>query len=160
MLHSPVKQIGSAPLSTGSAGSFFLLFTGGGCQCQRIFISVSPTHLIVRPVRGWSVQIFGGLFFDDLCDFYSDQGEVSAVTAAFSELAARKDCQNIYLLISLQYDTIRKPLPDPIWWLAGCAPALSLFCLGFVERLLELSENQASNGKEMVANETADCCTG
>ena len=105
-------------------------------------------------------QIFGGLFFDDLCDFYSDQGEVSAVTAAFSELAARKDCQNIYLLISLQYDTIRKPLPDPIWWLAGCAPALSLFCLGFVERLLELSENQASNGKEMVANETADCCTG
>lgn len=58
MLHSPVKQIGSAPLSTGSAGSFFLLFTGGGCQCQRIFISVSPTHLIVRPVRGWSVWEF------------------------------------------------------------------------------------------------------
>ena len=105
------------------------------------------------------VQIFGGLFFDDLCDFYSDQGEVSAVTAAFSELAARKDCQNIYLLISLQYDTIRKPLPDPIW----CWPAahqLSLFVLGLLERLLELSENQASNGKEMVANETADCCTG
>ena len=44
--------------------------------------------------------------------------------------------------------------------LAGCAPAMSLFCLGFVERLLDLSENQASNGKEMVANETADCCTG
>ena len=168
MLHSPVKQIGSAPLSTGSAGSFFLLFTGGGCQCQRIFISVSLERMgILRPdgevnveVMRAFVQIFGGLFFDDLCDFYSDQGEVSAVTAAFSELAARKDCQNIYLLISLQYDTIRKPLPDPIWWLAGCAPALSLFCLGFVERLLELSENQASNGKEMVANETADCCTG
>ena len=150
MLHSPVKQIGSAPLSTGSAGSFFLLFTGGGCQCQRIFISVSPDPFdsstgarlermgILRPdgevnveVMRAFVQIFGGLFFDDLCDFYSDQGEVSAVTAAFSELAARKDCQNIYLLISLQYDTIRKPLPDPIWWLAGCAPALSLFCLGF-----------------------------
>lgn len=105
------------------------------------------------------VQIFSGLFFDDLCDFYSDQGELSAVTAAFSELAARKDCQNIYLLISLQYDAIRKPLPDPIWWLAGCGPALSLFCPGFVERLLELTEDQADKGKEMVAHETADCCT-
>ena len=139
MAHTPYRPVPGL--------SFY--FTGGGCQCQRIFISVSPTHLIastgarlermgiLRPdgevnveVMRAFVQIFGGLFFDDLCDFYSDQGEVSAVTAAFSELAARKDCQNIYLLISLQYDTIRKPLPDPIWWLAGCAPALSLFCLG------------------------------
>ena len=106
------------------------------------------------------VQIFAGLFFDDLCDFYSDQEEVSAVAAAFSELSVRKDCQNIYLLISLQYDTIRKPLPDPIWWLAGCAPALSLFCLGFVERLLELMKGQTCTGKERVAYEAADCCTG
>jgi len=106
------------------------------------------------------VQIFAGLFFDDLCDFYSDQEEVTAVTSAFSELSVRKDCQNIYLLISLQYDTIRKPLPDPIWWLAGCAPALSLFCLGFVERLLKLMKGQTCNGKESAAHEIADCCTG
>lgn len=130
-----------------------------GARLERMGILRPDGEVNVEVMRAF-VQIFGGLFFDDLCDFYSDQGEVSAVTAAFSELAARKDCQNIYLLISLQYDTIRKPLPDPIWWLAGCAPGLSLFCLGFVERLLELSENQASNGKEMVANETADCCTG
>ena len=135
----------------------FPLYTGA--RLERMGILRPDGEVNVEVMRAF-VQIFGGLFFDDLCDFYSDQGEVSAVTAAFSELAARKDCQNIYLLISLQYDTIRKPLPDPIWWLAGCAPALSLFCLGFVERLLELSENQASNGKEMVANETADCCTG
>lgn len=106
------------------------------------------------------VQIFAGLFFDDLCDFYSDQEEIAAVADAFSELSARKDCQNIYLLVSLQYDTIRKPLPDPIWWLAGCAPALALFCLGFVERLLELMKGQECNGKERVAHEVADRCTG
>ena len=130
-----------------------------GARLERMGILRPDGEVNVEVMRAF-VQIFGGLFFDDLCDFYSDQGEVSAVTAAFSELAARKDCQNIYLLISLQYDTIRKPLPDPIWWLAGCAPALSLFCLGFVERLLELSENQASNGKEMVANETAEPAEG
>lgn len=106
------------------------------------------------------VQIFAGLFFDDLCDFYSDQDKLSFVTDAFSELAVRKDCQNIYLLISLQYDTIRKPLPDPIWWLAGCAPALSLFCLGFVERLLALASTQLTQGKEVGAREAADRCTG
>nr|WP_325299473.1 hypothetical protein [uncultured Dysosmobacter sp.] len=105
------------------------------------------------------VHIFAGLFFDDLCDFYSDQEQLAAVTAAFSELAERKDCQNIYLLISLQYDTIRKPLPDPIWWLVGCAPALSLFCLGFVERLLLLLNDPANKGKEMSAHEIADRCT-
>lgn len=105
------------------------------------------------------IQIFSGLFFDDLCDFYSDQGEVSNVVSAFLELASRKDCQNIFLLISLQYDAIRKPLPDPIWWLAGCASALSLFCLGFVERLAQM--NAKSEGEEEVfAHETADRCTG
>lgn len=105
------------------------------------------------------VHVFAGLFFDDLCDFYSDQEQLAAVTAAFSELAERKDCQNIYLLISLQYDTVRKPLPDPIWWLAGCAPALSLFCLGFVERLLSLLNDPENKGKEMSAHEIADRCT-
>ncbi len=106
------------------------------------------------------IQIFAGLFCDDLCDFYSDREDLAAVMAAFSELASRKDCQNIYLLISLQYDTIRKPLPDPIWWLAGCASALSLFCLGFVERLLELMNEQITSGKEMFVREIDDCCTG
>lgn len=105
-------------------------------------------------------HIFAGLFFDDLCDFYSDQEQLAVVAAAFAELAARKDCQNIYLLISLQYDTIRKSLPDPIWWLAGCAPALSQFCFGFVERLLSLLNAPANQGKEMITHEITDRCTG
>ena len=104
------------------------------------------------------VQVFAGLFFDDLCDYHTDQEHLDTVMAAFSELADRKDYQNIYLLISLQYDTIRKPLPDPIWWLAGCTPALSQFCLGFVERLLALSNDTTNNGKERIAHETAYCC--
>lgn len=127
-------------------------------RLERMGILQPDGEVNTETMRGL-IQIFAGLFCDDLCDFYSDQESIAAVTAAFSELAARKDCQNIYLLISLQYDTIRKPLPDPIWWLAGCAPALSLFCLGFVERLLELTEDQADKGKEMVTHEAADRCT-
>lgn len=91
---------------------------------------------------------------------YSDQDELSFVTDAFSELAVRKECQNIYLLISLQYDTIRKPMPDPIWWLAGSESALSLFCLGFVERPLALTNTQLAQGKEVRGHEATGCCTG
>ena len=93
-----------------------------GARLERMGILRPDGEVNVEVMRAF-VQIFGGLFFDDLCDFYSDQGEVSAVTAAFSELAARKDCQNIYLLISLQYDTIRKPLPDPFWNCRKIRPA-------------------------------------
>lgn len=100
-----------------------------GARLERMGILRPDGEVNVEVMRAF-VQIFGGLFFDDLCDFYSDQGEVSAVTAAFSELAARKDCQNIYLLISLQYDTIRKPLPDPIWWCHGTHKTK----LGYLER--------------------------
>lgn len=128
-------------------------------RLKRMGILQPTGEVNIETMRAF-VQIFAGLFFDHLCDFYSDQEEVSAVAAAFSELSARKDCQNIYLLISLQYDAIRKPLPDPIWWLAGCTPALSLFCLGFVERLLELIKDQTGGGEEVVIHEIADCCTG
>ena len=128
-------------------------------RLERMGILRPTGEVNIETMRAF-VQIFAGLFFDDLCDFYSDQEEVAAVASAFSELSVRKDCQSIYLLISLQYDTIRKPLPDPIWWLAGCAPALSLFCLGFVEQLLKLMKGQAGTGKERIAHEVADCCTG
>ena len=98
-----------------------------GARLERMGILRPDGEVNVEVMRAF-VQIFGGLFFDDLCDFYSDQGEVSAVTAAFSELAARKDCQNIYLLISLQYDTIRNRSLIP----SGGWPAAHQPCRCFV----------------------------
>ena len=133
--------------------------SSAGARLERMGILRPDGQVNVETMRTF-VQIFAGLFFDDLCDFYSDQDDLSCVLDAFSELTARKDFQNIYLLISLQYDTIRKPLPDPIWWLAGCAPALSLFCLGFVERLLALAGTQLAQGEEVSTCEAADRCTG
>lgn len=133
--------------------------SSASARLERMGILRPDGQVNVETMRTF-VQSFAGLFFDDLCAFYSDQDDLSSVMDAFSELAARKDCQNIYLLISLQYDTIRKPLPDPIWWLAGCAPALSLFCLGFVERLLALAGVQPTQGKKVSSREAADRCTG
>lgn len=126
-------------------------------RLKRMGILRSDGEVDTETMRGL-VRIVGGLFFDELCDFYSDKKGLDFVLAAFSELAGRKDYQNIYLLISIQYDTIRKPLPDSVWWLAGCTPALSLFCLSFAERLLSLANPPITDKKEMIAHETADRC--
>lgn len=79
--------------------------------------------------------IFSGLFFDDLCDFYDDQEKLQAIFLMFQELAERRDHQRMFLLLSLQYDYLRKPLPDPVWWLSGCSEAVALFMSGFLAQL-------------------------
>lgn len=84
------------------------------------------------------IHIFAASFFDDLCDTYEALEAVTRITAAFCELEERKDPQRIFLLLSLQYDTLRKPLPDPVWWLAGYPPALAQFSLGFAAYLSQL----------------------
>ena len=121
--------------------------SSSGARLERMGVLRPDGSVNVEIMRAF-VRIFSGLFFDELCDFYTSQEQVSPVLTAFSELAARGDHQNIYLLLSLQYDTIRKPLPDPIWWLAGSPPALSLFCLGFVEQLLLLEKEQSDHREE------------
>lgn len=84
-------------------------------------------------------NIFTGAFYDDLLDFHGDAGGVLAVFEAFKALYKKEDYQHMYLLMSVQYDYMRKPLPDPVWWLAGEGEAVSAFMVMFMpqfERLL------------------------
>ena len=80
-------------------------------------------------------RIFTGLFFDDLCDFYDDRDKLTTVYHAFEELAEKEDHQHMLLLLSLQYDYLRKPLPDPVWWLSGDSEAVKSFMSGFLDLL-------------------------
>lgn len=82
-------------------------------------------------------RIFSGLFFDDLCDFYDDTEKIQTIHQAFQTLAERQEHQRMFLLLSLQYDYLRKPLPDPVWWLSGHAGAVTLFMSGFLTQLEE-----------------------
>lgn len=132
--------------------------SSSSARLERMGILQSDGEVRIETMQAF-IQIFAGLFFDDLCDFYSDPEQFLPVIAAFTELAAREDSLSIYLMISLQYDSIRKPLPDPIWWLAGCTPARTTFCLGFVERLQLLADIQLTQGKELTAHEAADSRT-
>lgn len=80
-------------------------------------------------------RIFAGLFFDDLCDYYDDRDKLRAIYRAFGELAEKRDHQHMLLLLSLQYDCLHKPLPDPVWWLSGHSEAVRHFMSGFLELL-------------------------
>lgn len=60
------------------------------------------------------IHIFAGSFFDELCDEYEDRTQLEQIMAAFRDFEERRDPQRIFLLISLQYDNLRKPLPDPV----------------------------------------------
>lgn len=84
------------------------------------------------------IRIFAASFFDDLCDTCEALEAIAKIITAFGELEERKDPQRIFLLLSLQYDILRKPLPDPVWWLAGHPPALEQFSLGFAAYLSQL----------------------
>lgn len=78
-------------------------------------------------------HIFAGLFFDDLCDFYDDRDKLEVIYNAFQELAEKQDHQHMLLLLSLQYDYLRKPLPDPVWWISGNIEAVRAFMSGFLQ---------------------------
>lgn len=103
-----------------------------------------------------SIRVFAGSFFDELCDEYDDRKQLDQILAAFRELEERRDPQRIFLLISLQYDSLRKPLPDPVWWLAGHPPALARFSLGFASYLLRLADDLKNTEKEDTTGEAVD----
>ena len=83
-------------------------------------------------------RVFAGLFFDDLCDFYDNPKDLTVIYNALSALYEKGNFQHMLLLISIQYDYIRKPLPDPVWWLAGNTAAVNAFMVLFIKRLKAL----------------------
>jgi hypothetical protein len=54
------------------------------------------------------------------------------------------------LLISIQYDTIAKPLPEVIWWISGSEILLAPFVRGFVRKLDELCKEEPAAGGDVM----------
>ena len=86
-------------------------------------------------------NIFAGQFYDDLCDYYQDDS--AAVKAALTPLvdgADTGDPHGEFLMICLQYDSIYRTLPDPVWWLSGSPAFAEAFADGFLAHLKRLNE--------------------
>jgi hypothetical protein len=93
---------------------------------------------VCREAMSAFAGVFTGLFFDDLCDYFNSPGDLREIFRKFTELHRRDDYQHMYLLISIQYDYIRRPLPDPLWWLAGNTAAVREFMPLFMKRYSRL----------------------
>jgi len=85
-------------------------------------------------------NIFAGQFFDDLCDYYQDWQDVQEFLAQVFEKADNADPEQKFLLICLQYDSIYRALPDPVWWISGSPDFAELFADGFLAHLERLNQ--------------------
>lgn len=86
-------------------------------------------------------SIFAGQFYDDLRDYYQDDpGAIKAVLAPLADGADTGDPHGKFLMICLQYDSIYRTLPDPVWWLSGSPAFAEAFADGFLAHLKRLSE--------------------
>lgn len=89
--------------------------------------------------------VYAGLFFDDMCDFYQDYEDVTAVLRRLLEAAEGATVKKRFLLICLQYDGIGRQLPDPIWWISGNPDLTEAFADGFLQNLKRLAESEEVN---------------
>ena len=85
-------------------------------------------------------EVFAGQFYDDLYDFRQDAEAAGKSLGDFLKEAEGATAKYRFLLVCLQYDAIRRPLPDPVWWLSGNAQLADLFSAGFVAHLRELAK--------------------
>lgn len=85
-------------------------------------------------------SIFAGQFFDDLCDYCQDFENVQAIIDQIFHTAEQADPKQKFLLICLQYDSIYRTLPDPVWWISGSPAFAELFAEGFLAHLKRLAE--------------------
>lgn len=93
--------------------------------------------------------IFAGQFYDDLCDYHQDDpAAISAAITPLTDGADTGDPHGKFLMICLQYDSIYRTLPDPVWWLSGSLAFAEAFADGFLAHLKRLNE------KEGFQNET------
>ena len=85
-------------------------------------------------------SIFAGQFFDDLCDYYQDFQDVQETIAQILHTAEQAAPKQKFLLICLQYDSIYRSLPDPVWWISGSPDFAELFAEDFLAHLKRLAE--------------------
>lgn len=87
--------------------------------------------------------IFAGQFYDDLWDYHQDDPETVKTTLThLVDGADTGDPHGKFLMICLQYDSIYRALPDPVWWLSGSPAFAEAFADGFLAHLRRLNEHE------------------
>ncbi|WP_409969924.1 hypothetical protein RFF05_08520 [Bengtsoniella intestinalis] len=80
---------------------------------------------------------FAAFLYDDICDSCDSCDCITAIketllNAQASGLPKRK----LFLHICLQYDTLHKPLPDVMWWMAGNDGVVAAFVDAYIAKFI------------------------
>lgn len=106
-----------------------------------------------EPVMEAFIQIHVGLFFSSLCDYYKPD-QIENIFTLFQTMAEREDYLRMLLLLSIQYDHMRRLLPDPIWWISGHSEIVQTFMAGFYRKLEQMMRQNGllstNSGEEAV----------
>ena len=84
--------------------------------------------------------VHAGLFFDLLHDACGEPDGALSACRSLIELSKIISERQTLLMISIQYDTIAKPLPEVLWWISGNEMLLPPFIKGFMQHLNKLYE--------------------
>ena len=87
-------------------------------------------------------DVYAGLLFDGLCDFYQDYCMVKEDLAQLFTAAETADIRQKFLLICLQYDAMGLSLPNPIWWISGNPELAVIFANAYIQHLKQLSDSE------------------
>lgn len=94
-------------------------------------------------------SVHAALLFSQIYDACGDWAGTLSVCRRITSQAPLVSDRQVLLLISIQYDTIAKPLPEVIWWISGSEVLLAPFVRGFVRKLDELCEDVREGGDVM-----------
>lgn len=85
-------------------------------------------------------RLYAGLFFDNLCDICASPEAVTAACRHLSETFVQAGHRRALLELCTLYDNMRRPLPEPIWWIVGSDVLLPPFMKHFTIRLFKLAD--------------------
>ena len=94
--------------------------------------------------------VHAALLFSQIYDACGDWAGTLSVCRRITSQASLVSDRQVLLLISIQYDTIAKPLPEVIWWISGSEILLAPFVRGFVRKLDELCKEEPAAGGDVM----------
>ncbi len=80
-------------------------------------------------------RVCAGMFFDDLCDYASDEETMLSTYARLARLRDTMEPRQVFLYICVAYDEMHRPLPELLWWISGSNEIVPLFTECFVDSL-------------------------
>ena len=75
------------------------------------------------------------LFLKDLLGYYGDSKRVQTICSSLVKRCKLLNLHDTMLNLCIEYDSMRRPLPDAIWWIAGSDLLLQPFLTEFLRWL-------------------------